>query len=130
MHDTGLFLIRAGVDNQKIVEAVSVILKELEKIKRNGVGISEFERAREYLSGQLLLGLEDTMENMLWIGGSMISKNEVETLKSVIKIFSKIKKEDVKRVAKDILNVKRYNLALVGPITNKQERQLNQLLSV
>ena len=33
MHDTGVFMIRAGVDNVKIVEAVTVILRELRKIR-------------------------------------------------------------------------------------------------
>jgi len=130
LHDTGLFLIRAGVDNQKIVETVTVILKELDKIRRNGVSQSEFQRAREYLLGQLLLGLEDTMENMLWIGEGIVSKNEVKTLKKVIKAFEKIKKEDIKRVAKEILNENRYNLALVGPVTDQQEAQLSRLLGI
>ncbi len=130
LQDTGLFLIRAGVDNQKIVETVTLILKELNKIKRNGVTQSEFQRGREYLLGQLLLGLEDTMDNMLWMGEGILSKNKIKTLKEVVKAFEKIKKGDVQRVAKEILNVNRYNLALVGPITGQQEKQLNQLLGI
>jgi hypothetical protein len=34
-------------------------LKELKKIKKEGVGEGEFTRGRDYLMGQLLLGLED-----------------------------------------------------------------------
>ena len=130
LQDTGLFLIRAGVDNQKIVEAVALILKELNKIKRTGINPSEFQRGREYLLGQLLLGLEDTMENMLWVGESMVSKNKIKTLKQIIKAFEKIKREDIQRIAKEVLRTNRYNLALVGPITGQQEKQLNQLLGI
>ncbi|MBZ0165582.1 MAG: insulinase family protein, partial [Candidatus Omnitrophica bacterium] len=36
MHDVGVFMVRAGVDNLKLVEAVDVILKEFKKIKKNG----------------------------------------------------------------------------------------------
>jgi predicted Zn-dependent peptidase len=130
LHDTGLFLVRAGVDNQKIVEAMTLVFRELDKIKRLGVNQSEFQRAREYLLGQLLLGLEDTMDHMLWLGDSLISKDETKTLKSIIKIFEKIKKEDIKRVAKDVLNARSYNLAVVGPVTAQQEKQLAGLLTV
>lgn len=128
LHDTGLFLIRAGVDNRKIVETVTVIFRELEKIRRYGVGPGEFRRAREYLLGQLLLGLEDTMEHMLWVGEGMVAKNEVKTLKGMIREFERIKKEDIKRVAGEIFNTKRYNLALVGPVMGRQEGQLSRLL--
>ena len=130
LHDTGLFLIRAGVDNRKIVEATTLILKELSKIKRLGVSQSEFQRGKDYLLGQLLLGLEDTMDNMLWVGEGMVSKNQVKTLKGVVKEFEKIKKEDIRCVAKEIFNPKRYNLALVGPVTSLQEKQLSQLLGI
>lgn len=130
LYDTGLFLVRAGVDNQKSVEAMTLIFKELDKIKRSGVNESEFQRAREYLLGQLLLGLEDSMDHMLWLGDALISKNKTKTLKSIIKLFEKIKKEDIKRVAKDVLNTQRYNLALVGPVTVQQEKQLTELLKI
>ena len=130
LHDTGLFLIRAGVDNMKIVEATALILKEVGKIKRYGVTQNEFQRGREYLLGQLLLGLEDTMDNMLWIGEGIVSKNQIKTLKDIIKAFEKIKKEDVQRVAKEIFNKNRYNFALVGPVTGQQEKQLSQLLGI
>jgi len=128
MHDTGLFLIRAGVDNTKIVEAVGLILKELTKIRRHGVDEGEFCRAKEYLSGQLLLGLEDTMEHMLWVGEGLISRGEVKTLQGILKEFAKIKKEDIQRVAKDILSPNRYNLAVVGPLNDHQDKALKDLM--
>ena len=129
MHDTGVFLIRAGVDNQKLIETVTVILNELDKVKRNGVTDDEFTRGRDYLLGQMLLSLEDTMEHMLWIGDTVISQNKTKTLKSLIADFQKIKKEDIRRVAKEILKPGRYNLAVVGPLTDRQKEELLKLLN-
>ncbi len=129
MHDTGVFLIRAGVENQKLIEAVTLILNELDKVKKNGVTDDEFIRGRDYLLGQMLLGLEDTMEHMLWIGDTVISQNKTKTLKSLIADFQKIKKEDIRRVAKEILKTQRYNLAIVGPLTDKQKEELPKLLN-
>ena len=130
LHDSGLFLIRAGVDNQKIVPTVKVILKEFNKIKREGVDQGEFKRAREYLMGQLLLGLEDTMDHMLWIGESIVARNKVRTLKNVLKEFEKVSVGDVKRVACEIFNPKKYNLAIVGPVTDQQQKELKMLMRI
>ena len=130
MHDTGVFLVRAGVDNQKLVETVTLILKELDKVKREGVTDDEFTRGRDYLLGQMLLSLEDTMEHMLWIGDTVISQNKTKTLKSLIADFQKIKRGDIQRVAKEILKPGRYNLAIVGPLTDTQKTDLPKLLNV
>lgn len=42
LNDTGMFLVRAGVDNAKIIQAMEVILKELNKIRKNGISDREF----------------------------------------------------------------------------------------
>ena len=128
MHDTGVFMIRAGVDNVKIVEAVEVILRELRKIRTAGVTEGEFKRAKDYMIGQIQLGLEDTMEQMLWIGEALISRNKGRTVKDVVAALQKVKPQDLKRVAREILDDQRYNLALVGPITDEQEEILRKLL--
>lgn len=130
MHDTGVFLIRAGVDNRKITDTTGLVLKELEKIKRNGVGSDEFVRARDYLLGQMLLGMEDTMEHMLWIGDTLVSKNKVRTLQSVVRDFEKLTPADIKRVANDILKPGRFNLAVVGPFTDDQQKELERMICV
>ncbi len=127
MHDTGTFLIRAGVDHQKIIETVTLILEELDKIKRFGVKRDEFIRSRDYVLGQMLLALEDTMEHMLWIGETLISLNGTKTLPSLIKDFKKITPGDIQRVANAVLRPERYNLAVVGPLTQQQQNQLSGL---
>jgi len=123
-----LFLTRAGVENQKVVDVIALIIKEFQKIKHAGVNPSEFKRAREYLSGQLLLGLEDTMDHMLWIGEEMATKNRVKSLKNVLKRLERIKPGDIKRIAKDVFDPKRYNLAVVGPVTGPQKKAIQVLL--
>ncbi len=129
LHDTGLLMIRAGVDNKKIVAALDLVLKELNKIKRYGVRQNEFKYAKDYLLGQLLLGLEDTMDHMLWIGEALLSLNKAKTLTTIIEEFNKITPKDIQRVAKQILNPNMFNLAIVGSITEQQEKQLITRLS-
>lgn len=129
LHDTGVLVVRAGVDNRQSVSAVDCILKELEKLTRRQIPDSEFIRGKEFLLGQLLLGLEDTMDHMLWIGESVTARDEWKTLKSVIKEFNKITPGDLKRVAKDVLAYSNLKLSMVGPLTSKDSMRIKKLLS-
>ncbi len=128
LKDTGMFIVRAGVDNRKIVEAVDVVFKELRKMRQHGVSKDEFVRAKDYYLGQVLLGLEETLDHMLWIGEATLSRDKMHTLKDIIRKIKKITPEDVQRVAKDIIVEKKYNLAIVGPMEDDQEKALRALI--
>jgi predicted Zn-dependent peptidase len=128
--DAGAFTIDAGVDNKRIIQALKVILQELKKIKKFSVNKSEFLRAKEYYTGQLLLALEDTMEHMFWIGESTVSLDKVYTLEEVLQELEQVKIEDIKRVANKIFRNKGLNLALIGPITDKEKLKIEGVLDV
>jgi len=130
MGDTGLFMIRAGVDNRKIVDALRVVLNVLSRIRKQGVSADEFQRAKDYFKGQFLLGLEDTMDHMLWVGSALISNDQVRTLKEVIARIDSVTPEDVKRVARHVLASSRFNVSIVGPLAEGQQRELRALLGV
>ena len=129
LDDTGVFMIRAGVDNHKIVEAVELILKVLEKIAKNGVTDDELKRAKDYYTGQFQLALEDTQDYMLWIGETLISNDMVRTLEDVLKKIRQVTTVDIKRVARTILPLQKMNLAVVGPLNEAQNKSLKGLIS-
>jgi hypothetical protein len=92
------------------------------------VRLGEFERAREYFLGQFVLGLEDTMEHMMWIGESMIEKDRIRTLGEVVYRTNSLTAEDIRRVANDILKDKKLSLSVVGPLQDDQEKALEALI--
>lgn len=128
LNDTGVFMIRAGVDNSKIVDALGLILTVLAKIASDPVEEDEFKRAQEYYMGQFLLGLEDTMDQMLWMGGVIISNDKVKSMGDVIKKIKAVTRGDIKRVALEILNPQRLNVAIIGPMGDQQQKQLRALV--
>jgi len=130
LNDTGVFMVRAGVDNTKITGALDLILKVLAKIAANGVKEDEFKRAQEYYMGQFLLGLEDTMDQMLWMGGVIISNDKVKSMRDVIKKIKAVTRNDIKRVASEILNPQRLNVAIIGPMSEDQQKQLRSIAHV
>jgi len=125
--DTGAFIVHAGIDNRKVNESVELILKELEKAKHKLISIDEFKRAKEFYLGQLALSLEETLDNMLWIGESIATLDEVYSLKDITKKINKIKREDIREVADYIFQEKSLNLALIGPLKDSEQVIYNQL---
>lgn len=119
--DTGAFIVHAGVDNRKAEEAIPLILKELARIKDKLVTRDEFKRAKDFYLGQLMLALEDTLDQMSWIGESAASLDKIFSLEQVVSQMGKVKIEDVREAAQQIFNKNRLNLALIGPLKGRQE---------
>jgi len=127
--DTGSFVVHAGIDNKKVIDAVKVILFELKKIKDGPVTKDEFRRAKDFYLGQLSLALEDTLDNMFWIAESSIFLNKTFTLKEIIREVSGIKLGDIAKAAKLVFNDSSMNLALIGPL-KESEADIRGILSI
>lgn len=125
--DTGAFIVHAGIDNRKVIEAVRLILEELKKTKEKLVTEDEFKRAKEFYLGQLKLALEDTLDHMFWIGESTACLDKTYTLNDIIKEVDKVKKEDIESVAKKVFKEESLNLALIGPVKESRDEILKQL---
>lgn len=121
-HDTGAFIVHAGMDNNKVEDAIRVILDELHKVTVKLVKADEFKRAKEFYLGQLTLALEDTMDHMLWLGETTASLDKTYTLEDVIKEVAKTKIEHLREVANMLFSEASLNLALIGPLEAKKER--------
>jgi len=130
LHDTGVLMISAGVDNTKIVGALDLILKVFANLVSGGVKEDEFKRAQEYYLGQFLLGLEDTMSQMLWMGGGVVSNDQVKTMGDVIKKIKAVTRADIKRVALEILDPQSLNVAIIGPMNEDQQKELRAIVNV
>ncbi len=127
--DTGLFAVHAGVDNRKVREAIKVILDEIKKVKVNLVSKTEFSRAKEFYIGQLKMALEDTLDHMFWLGEHEISLNKIIKLEEVVEKVRKVKIEDIKRIAQEIFTNNNLNLALIGPVEDKDKGQIEETLT-
>ena len=125
--DTGSFIVHAGIDNRKVIKALPLILKELKKVKEKLVDKGEFRRAKEFYKGQLMLALEDTLEHMFWIGETTATMDKTYALGDMIKEIGQVNREDVREAAGQIFQEKKMNLALIGPLKEKQKQIQNQL---
>ncbi len=126
--DTGAFIVNAGVDARKTPESVSVILQELEKVKKDPVSKGELRRAKDYYVGQLLLSLEDTADHMFWMGESLTTLGRSFDLRDILKKISKVDAGDLKGVARRLFRNEFLQLAAIGPQKENEKRQIKRII--
>ena len=121
--DTGFFVARAGVDNQRVEKAISAILKEYRKISEREISKSELKKAKDNLKGKLALLLESSDAKALFYTTQEIFEKRILTPKEIFDRIDKIVPNDILKVAKDIFQPGKLNLALIGPFKDKNKFQ-------
>ena len=118
--DTGNFAIFAGVDKETLREALRVISQELEKIKKFGPKDEEIKRAKDYYQGIFYLNLEDSESLADWYGKIRLLTRKILTPEEKIAKIKKVSCQDIISVSREILQRKKINLALIGPLEKFQ----------
>ncbi len=128
-NETGAFMVSAGVDSKKLPEALKVILAELEKVREHLVKPDELKRAKEFYLGQLELGLENSMSQMLWIGESVLATGKPKALKEITRRVEATRLEDLKNIARRLFVRGSLNLSVVGEIPVSRQEDFLKVLS-
>ncbi len=128
--DTGAFVIYAGCDTAKLEATVKTIVAELARLRRVRAGRSELRRAKDYYAGQLLMGLDDTMDHMLWMGEQAVTVNRVAEAKVLLDHLEQVTARDLQRVARHLFVTPRLHLAVVGSIAEPETGRLSTLCRI
>ncbi len=128
--DTGYLSTQAGVPKNKVKSAVQIIVNEYQKIKDEGISQAELDKAKDILSGRLLMQLETSDELASWYGRQVILRQELLNPADLEKILRAVSLEDVQRVAKKIMKENNLNLALIGPIDKVAEKDIFNILKL
>jgi predicted Zn-dependent peptidase len=113
--DTGTLFSQAGVDINRIEDAVTTIAGEFARIAAEPVDAEELEKARNYAKGRLILSLEDPKGMILFGLRGEVLENRIREPDEVLAGYDAVTAEDIQRVAVDLVREQRLNLALIGP---------------
>jgi predicted Zn-dependent peptidase len=113
--DTGTFYSSAGVDVDRVDEAITTILGELRQIAAAPVPVDELEKARGYAKGRFVLRLESPQGTIQFGLRREVLEDEIEEPDELLRHLDEVTVEDVQRVARDLFDEKRLYLAVVGP---------------
>ncbi len=113
--DPGFVGVYMGTHPDKLETAVAAVLRELKKVKEEGLAKDEVNRAKKYLIGNFEIGLQTngaqanqmSIDELYGLGFDRYQRYPGE--------IERVTKEDVDRVAKKYLDLDAYALAIVRP---------------
>jgi len=127
--DIGILKIHSGLDKNRLFEALKLIKIELLKIKDN-IEEEELQKAKNYIIGMLDISLEDTANISEFYGKQFLFKGNIKTNIEEKEIYRNIKLEDLKNLAKKIIDFSNLNVAIIGDYKTSQEEEIKQIFNI
>jgi predicted Zn-dependent peptidase len=113
--ETGLFHCFVGSEPKYIEKSVSLIFKELKKIRTESLGSLQLSRAKNQYAGQLILSNENRSGLMMHLGQSILRKGKATRIEEAIDHIQKVSASDILAVANEILNEDQFSQLLYVP---------------
>ena len=119
--DPGYIGVYMGTHPNKLKAAIEAVLRELKKVKDEGLTEEEVDRAKKYLIGNFEIGLQTngaqanqmSLDELYGFGFDHYQKYPQE--------IQGVTREDVNRVAKKYLDLEVYAIAIIRPPKDKKE---------
>lgn len=125
----GCFSAYAGVAYKVTVDVVKIIINEVNKLKKEKISESEFEKARENLKGNLVLGLESSSSRMSWNTKSQLYYDRIVTIEETFSEINAVTLDQVQQLAVELFQDSQQAITIIGKVDKAQQQQLSDLLS-
>jgi predicted Zn-dependent peptidase len=121
--DAGNIVSTAGLDPKRLEEGIEVIVSEYSKFAKGEANITseEFNKAKEYLKGHLVLELEDSRSVAGFYAQAELLEKHIETSEELLEKIDKVTLKEVEDVAKKYFVEETLNLAIIGNFTDRQK---------
>lgn len=128
--DNGIFGIYAGLAYENLKEAIITILEEMDKMKNAQFTEEEFNRAKQQIKSNFILGLESTSSRMSSIGRRELLYNEIVTPDEIVEKINSVQLEDIIKISKIIFNKENFTAVYTGNLKKHKNLQniFNKLL--
>lgn len=118
--DGGVIVTNAGVDLQRIDEAIMGIINEYRIVRDDDVPVAELKKAKSYLKGKMVLNLEDCEEFAHLLAKYELLHGAAKDPEEIMKMIDKVTVDDISRVAKDLFKEGKMKLAVIGPFEDEE----------
>ena len=115
--DAGMFVIAAGVDPKKRLEALEVIEREIKRLCERGVSAAELKRVKEFLIGNFRLSHEKVTSKLFYYGSTVLAFGRYVPIAEQIDGVKSVTPEDVRRTARAIFRKTNRSVSWVLPKT-------------
>ncbi len=126
--DSGYLVTQTGIPHKEVFKVVNLILEEYKNIRDKKISKEELQKAKDYIKGNLILGLESSDALASFYAFQELLTGKILTLKEKFEMIDKVDREDVKNVAEELFQPKNLNLALIGP--HKDAQSFKKILKI
>jgi predicted Zn-dependent peptidase len=113
--DTGSLYAQAGVDIERIDEAVSTVAAELKTIAAEAVPADELRKAKNFAKGRFVLQIESPHGLIMFGLRREVLEGQATEPEEVLAGLEAVTAEDVQRVAQELIDDQALRLAVIGP---------------
>jgi len=114
--DHGLFNVYAGIDAERLEEVVRVVLAECKRLREESVSEEDLKRTKDYVAGNMYLGLETTDSLAEFYTIQEIVKGEILSPAEWEASIRRVTAKEIQKAARDVFQDDRLNLAIVGKV--------------
>ena len=118
--DNGTLYSQAGVDINRIDEAIETIARELRRIADEPVPADELEKAKNVAKGRFVLQTESPHGMIMFGLRREVLEGKTPEPDEVLAGIDAVTAEDVERVARDVIGENGLSLALIGPFDDAE----------
>ncbi|MCX7994862.1 MAG: insulinase family protein [candidate division WOR-3 bacterium] len=117
--DCGIIGFYLNADKKNLSEIIKQLKTIYNGLYSRGFSSEEIEIAKTYITGNLLMGLENTTNRMLRLGREFCYLHKITPIEESVKNINSITKEELNELARNYFDLKKYSIAAVGPIDEK-----------
>jgi len=117
--DVGDLSVQAGLNSEKVEEGIRTIMRVLGKASRSGITAEELKRAKEFMKGKIILGLENSNELAEFYARQELLTGKIETAEEKIDTLMKVRHNQVNLVARQVLRPSKMAAAVIGPYSDQ-----------
>jgi len=121
--ECGYLATQAGVEHKNLTLALETILAEYRKIATEKVAEKELQKAKDYIKGKMVMGMEASDEVAMFHVGQELARREILKRAEIFARIDKVTPADILKIAKDIFRAEKLNLAIIGPHKNSEKLQ-------
>ena len=112
--NSGLVCVYAGLNGDKLSQAYSAIMKEIELFKKSGVGEDEFNLVREQLKSSLVFAEESTTAQMTLFGRRMLFFNDVYDFEEKLNKINALSVDKLNDYVKNVFDIDKFSVSTVA----------------
>ncbi len=113
--DTGIFSVYFGTDTEKADKAISLVNKELKKLRDQPIGVLQLHQAKQKFIGQIALAEENRMSLILSLAKSVMDYNCADTLQQLFDKINKVTAAQLLEISNEIFDTGKLTTLMFKP---------------